>query len=162
MRSRFGRRRGTHRVDHPLSADRRLFEVLKQQCRGFAVMSKASFGFRAILRGAKLGTLHRWMARKRRFSLSTTAFCEAGQQGNHRTPQQQLTLRQFFLYESYINLALLKVLRISEVLLRASEYISLVLASGSLREVSSTCTSRSQISANLVSDPCSLFQTHPA
>jgi len=36
---------------------------LKRQCPSFAVMRKLVFGFRAILRGGKVTTLHRWQLR---------------------------------------------------------------------------------------------------
>ena len=38
-----------------------IVDTLKRQCPGFAVMRKLVFGFRAILRGGKVTTLHRWM-----------------------------------------------------------------------------------------------------
>jgi len=34
---------------------------LKEQCPGFAIMRKLTFGFRAILSRGKVATLHRWM-----------------------------------------------------------------------------------------------------
>src|ERR1700692_4294303 len=39
---------------------------LKRQCPSFAVMRKLVFGFRAILRGGKVTTLHRWMEHARK------------------------------------------------------------------------------------------------
>ena len=38
-----------------------IVDTLKRQCPGFAVMRKLVFSFRAILRGGKVTTLHRWM-----------------------------------------------------------------------------------------------------
>lgn len=38
-----------------------IVDVLKEQCPGFAIMRKLTFGFRAILSRGKVATLHRWM-----------------------------------------------------------------------------------------------------
>jgi len=43
------------------SRQAQIVDTLKRQCPGFAVMRKLVFGFRAILRGGKVTTLHRWM-----------------------------------------------------------------------------------------------------
>jgi transposase len=43
------------------SQQAQIVDALKRQCPGFAVMRKLVFGFRAILRGGKVTTLHRWM-----------------------------------------------------------------------------------------------------
>jgi transposase-like protein len=43
-----------------------IVDTLKRQCPGFAVMRKLVFGFRAILRGGKVTTLHRWMEEARK------------------------------------------------------------------------------------------------
>jgi hypothetical protein len=46
------------------SQQAQIVDTLKRQCPGFAVMRKLVFGFRAILRGGKVTTLHRtiWSA----------------------------------------------------------------------------------------------------
>jgi transposase len=38
-----------------------IVDILKEQCPGFAIMRKLTFGFRAILSRGKVATLHRWM-----------------------------------------------------------------------------------------------------
>ena len=38
-----------------------IVDILKEQCPGFAVMRKLSFGFRSILCRGKVTTLHRWL-----------------------------------------------------------------------------------------------------
>ena len=43
------------------SKQSQIVDTLKRQCPGFAVMRKLVFSFRAILRGGKVTTLHRWM-----------------------------------------------------------------------------------------------------
>ena len=43
-----------------------IVDTLKRKCPGFAVMRKLVFGFRAILRGGKVTTLHRWMEQARK------------------------------------------------------------------------------------------------
>jgi hypothetical protein len=43
-----------------------IVDALKEQCPGFAVMRKLSFGFRAILSRGKVTTLHRWLEKARR------------------------------------------------------------------------------------------------
>ena len=43
-----------------------IVDILKEQCPGFAVMRKLTFGFRAILSRGKVKTLHRWMEEARR------------------------------------------------------------------------------------------------
>jgi len=43
-----------------------IVDTLKQQCPGFAEMRKLVLRFRAILRGGKLATLHRWMEQARK------------------------------------------------------------------------------------------------
>ena len=43
------------------SQQAQIVDTLKRQCPSFAVMRKLVFGFRAILRGGKVATLHRWM-----------------------------------------------------------------------------------------------------
>ena len=43
------------------SKQAQIVDTLKRQCPGFAVMRKLVFSFRAILRGGKVTTLHRWM-----------------------------------------------------------------------------------------------------
>jgi len=54
------------------SKQAQIVDTPKRQCPGFAVMRKLVFSFRAILRGGKVTTLHRWMedARKCRFQLN--------------------------------------------------------------------------------------------
>src|ERR1700719_2523805 len=47
------------------SQQAQIVDTLKRQCPGFAVMRKLVFGFRAILRGGKVTTLHRWMEQAR-------------------------------------------------------------------------------------------------
>ena len=48
------------------SRQAQIVDTLKRQCPGFAVMRKLVFGFRAILRGGKVTTLHRWMEQARK------------------------------------------------------------------------------------------------
>jgi transposase len=48
------------------SQQAQIVDTLKRQCPGFAVMRKLVFGFRAILRGGKVTTLHRWMEEARK------------------------------------------------------------------------------------------------
>ena len=48
------------------SQQAQIVDTLKRQCPGFAVMRKLVFGFRAILRGGKVTTLHRWMEQARK------------------------------------------------------------------------------------------------
>jgi transposase len=48
------------------SQQARIVDTLKRQCPGFAAMRKLVFGFRAILRGGKVATLHRWMEEARK------------------------------------------------------------------------------------------------
>jgi transposase len=48
------------------SQQARIVDTLKRQCPGFAVMRKLVFSFRAILRGGKVATLHRWMEEARK------------------------------------------------------------------------------------------------
>jgi transposase len=48
------------------SQQAQIVDVLKRQCPGFAVMRKLVFSFRAILRGGKATTLHRWMEKARK------------------------------------------------------------------------------------------------
>jgi transposase len=48
------------------SQQAQIVNMLKRQCPGFAVMRKLVFGFRAILRGGKVTTLHRWMEQARK------------------------------------------------------------------------------------------------
>ena len=43
------------------SQQAQIVDTPKRQCPSFAVMRKLVFGFRAILRGGKVTTLHRWM-----------------------------------------------------------------------------------------------------
>jgi len=43
-----------------------IVDPLRRQCPGFAVMRKLVFSFRAILRGGKVATLHRWMEEARK------------------------------------------------------------------------------------------------
>jgi transposase len=43
-----------------------IVDALKEQCPGFAVMRKLSFGFRAILSRGKVTTLHGWLEKARR------------------------------------------------------------------------------------------------
>ena len=43
-----------------------IVDALKEQCPGFAVMRKLSFGFRAILSRGKVATLHGWLEEARR------------------------------------------------------------------------------------------------
>ena len=43
------------------SKQAQIVDILKRHCPGFAVMRKLVFSFRAILRGGKVTTLHRWM-----------------------------------------------------------------------------------------------------
>ena len=43
-----------------------IVDTLQQQCPGFAEMRKLVLGFRTILRGGKLATLHRWMEQARK------------------------------------------------------------------------------------------------
>jgi hypothetical protein len=47
------------------SQQAQIVDTLKRQCPTFAVMRKLVFGFRAILRGGKVTTLHRWMEEAR-------------------------------------------------------------------------------------------------
>ena len=47
-----------------------IVDTLKRQCPGFAVMRKLAFGFRAILRGGKVTTLHRWMEDARKTGIT--------------------------------------------------------------------------------------------
>ena len=48
------------------SEQAQIVDTLKRQCPGFAVMRKLVFSFRAILRGGKVTTLHRWMEEARK------------------------------------------------------------------------------------------------
>ena len=48
------------------SQQAQIVDTLKRQCPGFAVMRKLVFSFRAILRGGKVATLHRWMEEARK------------------------------------------------------------------------------------------------
>ena len=48
------------------SQQAQIVDALKRQCPGFAVMRKLVFSFRAILRGGKVTTLHRWMEEARK------------------------------------------------------------------------------------------------
>jgi len=48
------------------SKQAQIVDTLKRQCPGFAVMRKLVLGFRAILRGGKVTTLHRWMGQARK------------------------------------------------------------------------------------------------
>ena len=48
------------------SRQAQIVDTLKRKCPGFAVMRKLVFGFRAILRGGKVTTLHRWMEQARK------------------------------------------------------------------------------------------------
>jgi transposase len=48
------------------SQQAQIVDTLKRQCPGFAVMRKLVFSFRAILRGGKVTTLHRWMEKARK------------------------------------------------------------------------------------------------
>jgi transposase len=48
------------------SQQAQIVDALKRQCPGFAVMRKLVFSFRAILRGGKVTTLHRWMEEVRK------------------------------------------------------------------------------------------------
>jgi hypothetical protein len=48
------------------SQQAQIVDTLKRQCPGFAVMRKLVFSFRAILRGGKVTTLHRWMEEVRK------------------------------------------------------------------------------------------------
>jgi len=48
------------------SKQAQIVDTLKRQCPGFAVMRKLVFSFRAILRGGKVTTLHRWMEEARK------------------------------------------------------------------------------------------------
>jgi hypothetical protein len=43
------------------SQQAQIVDTLKRQCPGFAVMRKLVFSFRAILRGGKVTTLHRFI-----------------------------------------------------------------------------------------------------
>ena len=43
-----------------------IVDALKEQCPGYAVMRKLTFGFRAILRRGKVTTLHGWLEEARR------------------------------------------------------------------------------------------------
>ena len=52
------------------SRQAQIVDTLKRKCPGFAVMRKLVFGFRAILRGGKVTTLHRWME-----NCSALAYC---------------------------------------------------------------------------------------
>jgi hypothetical protein len=47
-----------------------IVDTLKRQCPGFAVMRKLAFGLRAILRGGKVTTLHRWMEDARKTGIT--------------------------------------------------------------------------------------------
>lgn len=47
-----------------------IVDPLRRQCPGFAVMRKLAFGFRAILRGGKVTTLHRWMEDARKTGIT--------------------------------------------------------------------------------------------
>ena len=51
-----------------------IVDTLKRQCPGFAVMRKLVFGFRAILRGGKVTTLHRWMEEARKTGIQSRRF----------------------------------------------------------------------------------------
>ena len=58
------------------SQQARIVDTLKRQCPGFAVMRKLVFSFRAILRGGKVATLHRWMEEARKtVSIHWCALC---------------------------------------------------------------------------------------
>ena len=48
------------------SQQAQIVDTLKRQCPGFAVMRKLVFSFRAILRGGKVTTFHRWMEEARK------------------------------------------------------------------------------------------------
>ena len=48
------------------SKQAQIVDTLKRQCPGFAVMRKLVLGFRAILRGGRVTTLHRWMEQARK------------------------------------------------------------------------------------------------
>jgi transposase len=48
------------------SQQAQIVDTLKRQCPTFAVMRKLVFGFRAIPRGGKVPTLHRWMEKARK------------------------------------------------------------------------------------------------
>jgi hypothetical protein len=63
-----------------------IVDTLKRQCPGFAVMRKLVLSFRAILRGGKVTTLHRWMeeARKDRHPF-TGALCPNFETGPKRS-----------------------------------------------------------------------------
>jgi transposase len=52
------------------SKQAQIVDTLKRQCPGFAVMRKLAFGFRAILRGGKVTTLHRWMEDARKTGIT--------------------------------------------------------------------------------------------
>jgi transposase len=49
-----------------ISQQAQIVDTLKRQCPGFAVMRKLVFSFRAILRGGKVASLHRWMEEARK------------------------------------------------------------------------------------------------
>jgi hypothetical protein len=58
------------------SRQAQIVDTLKRNCPGFPVMRKLVFGFRAILRGGKVTTLHRWMEqRARQVSIHWCALC---------------------------------------------------------------------------------------
>ena len=69
---------------------------MKEQCPGFAIMRKLTFGFRAILSRGKVATLYRWME-------------EARQTGIHpmerfvRTVKQDLSAVEAAVTESWSN-----------------------------------------------------------
>jgi transposase len=73
-----------------------IVDTLKEQCPGFAIMRKLTFGFRAILSRGKVATLHRWME-------------EASQTGIHamerfvRTVKQDLSAVESAVTESWSN-----------------------------------------------------------
>jgi transposase len=46
-------------------------DILKEQCRGFAVMRKLTFGFRSLLCRGKVTTLHRWLEEARRAGIDS-------------------------------------------------------------------------------------------
>ena len=48
------------------SQQAQIVDALKRQCLGFAVTRKLVFSFRAILRGGKVTTLHRWLEEARK------------------------------------------------------------------------------------------------
>jgi transposase len=43
-----------------------IVDMLKEQCPGYALMRRLSFGFRSILYRGKVTTLHRWLEEAKR------------------------------------------------------------------------------------------------